>query len=88
MIYIIRVSKTEVKKRRPRFFYDIATVASFPKYSNMFSTTPYHLTKEHNVIYFLFFVFFSDTTACYADQDDDIIFEDFARLRLKGETDG
>jgi len=30
----------------------------------------------------------TDTTACYADQDDDIIFEDFARLRLKGETDG
>jgi len=29
-----------------------------------------------------------DNTACYADQDDDIIFEDFARLRLKGETDG
>lgn len=28
-----------------------------------------------------------DTTECYADQDDDIIFEDFARLRLKGETD-
>ena len=27
-------------------------------------------------------------TACYADQDDDIIFEDFARLRLKGELDG
>ena len=53
----------------------------------MFSTTPYHLTEEHNVIPY-FFVFFSDTTACYADQDDDIIFEDFARLRLKGETDG
>ena len=33
------------------------------------------------------FVSFSETTACYADQDDDIIFEDFARLRLKGETD-
>jgi len=30
---------------------------------------------------------FSDTTTCYADQDDDIIFEDFARLRLKGETE-
>jgi len=29
----------------------------------------------------------TETTACYADQDDDIIFEDFARLRLKGETD-
>jgi len=28
-----------------------------------------------------------DNAACYADQDDDIIFEDFARLRLKGETD-
>ena len=81
------VGKTVVRKRRPRFFYDIATVASFPKYSNMFSTTPYHLTEEHNVIPY-FFVFFSDTTACYADQDDDIIFEDFARLRLKGETDG
>jgi len=26
-------------------------------------------------------------TACYAEQDDDIIFEDFARLRLKGETE-
>jgi len=26
-------------------------------------------------------------TACYADQEDDIIFEDFARLRLKGETE-
>lgn len=35
----------------------------------------------------IFFIFFSETTACYADQDDDIIFEDFARLRLKGETD-
>ena len=33
------------------------------------------------------FFCFSDTTECYADQDDDIIFEDFARLRLKGETD-
>ena len=32
--------------------------------------------------------YFSDNAACYADQDDDIIFEDFARLRLKGETDG
>jgi hypothetical protein len=31
--------------------------------------------------------FFRDTTTCYADQDDDIIFEDFARLRLKGETE-
>jgi hypothetical protein len=31
--------------------------------------------------------FSSDTSACYAEQDDDIIFEDFARLRLKGETD-
>lgn len=30
----------------------------------------------------------TETQACYADQDDDIIFEDFARLRLKGETDG
>ena len=31
----------------------------------------------------------TETTApCYADQDDDIIFEDFARLRLKGEMDG
>jgi len=30
----------------------------------------------------------TETAACYADQDDDIIFEDFARLRLKGETDG
>jgi beta-arrestin len=29
----------------------------------------------------------ADGTTCYADQDDDIIFEDFARLRLKGETD-
>lgn len=29
----------------------------------------------------------TDTTTCYADQDDDIIFEDFARLRLKGETE-
>merc|ERR1712083_356823 len=29
----------------------------------------------------------TETTACYAAQDDDIIFEDFARLRLKGETD-
>merc|ERR1712008_356818 len=29
----------------------------------------------------------TETTACYADQDDDIIFEDFARPRLKGETD-
>ena len=28
-----------------------------------------------------------DGTTCYADQDDDIIFEDFARLRLKGETE-
>jgi len=26
-------------------------------------------------------------TACYAEQEDDIIFEDFARLRLKGETE-
>ena len=30
---------------------------------------------------------FRDTAECYADQDDDLIFEDFARLRLKGETD-
>ncbi|XP_069941590.1 beta-arrestin-1 isoform X3 [Cherax quadricarinatus] len=30
---------------------------------------------------------FMDGTTCYADQDDDIIFEDFARLRLKGETE-
>ena len=30
---------------------------------------------------------FRDATACYAEQDDDIIFEDFARLRLKGETE-
>jgi len=29
----------------------------------------------------------TDATACYAEQDDDIIFEDFARLRLKGETE-
>ncbi|XP_076043459.1 beta-arrestin protein kurtz isoform X1 [Oratosquilla oratoria] len=29
----------------------------------------------------------NDGTTCYADQDDDIIFEDFARLRLKGETE-
>lgn len=29
----------------------------------------------------------TDGTTCYADQDDDIIFEDFARLRLKGETE-
>lgn len=29
----------------------------------------------------------TEESACYADQDDDIIFEDFARLRLKGETD-
>jgi len=29
----------------------------------------------------------TDGTSCYADQDDDIIFEDFARLRLKGETE-
>merc|ERR1712008_457608 len=29
----------------------------------------------------------TETTACYADQDDDIILEDVARLRLKGETD-
>jgi len=29
----------------------------------------------------------TDTAECYADQDDDLIFEDFARLRLKGETD-
>ena len=49
--------------------------------------TPYLLTKGHNVLNLLFCIF-SDTTACYADQDDDIIFEDFARLRLKGETDG
>ncbi|XP_069941591.1 beta-arrestin-1 isoform X4 [Cherax quadricarinatus] len=31
--------------------------------------------------------FIRDGTTCYADQDDDIIFEDFARLRLKGETE-
>ena len=30
---------------------------------------------------------FRVATACYAEQDDDIIFEDFARLRLKGETE-
>ena len=30
---------------------------------------------------------FRDASTCYADQDDDIIFEDFARLRLKGETE-
>jgi beta-arrestin len=29
----------------------------------------------------------TDASTCYADQDDDIIFEDFARLRLKGETE-
>ncbi|GAB6019766.1 Beta-arrestin-1, variant 2 [Chamberlinius hualienensis] len=29
----------------------------------------------------------TDETTCYPDQDDDIIFEDFARLRLKGEMD-
>jgi beta-arrestin len=29
----------------------------------------------------------TDTTTCYADQDDDIIFEDFARLRFEGETE-
>ena len=40
--------------------------------------------KHFNLtIYFLF----SDNAACYADQDDDIIFEDFARLRLKGESE-
>ena len=33
------------------------------------------------------FVCGRDGTTCYADQDDDIIFEDFARLRLKGETE-
>jgi len=27
------------------------------------------------------------TGATYADNDDDLIFEDFARLRLKGETE-
>jgi beta-arrestin len=27
------------------------------------------------------------TTNTYADNDDDLIFEDFARLRLKGETE-
>ena len=85
MIHINRVGETAIRKGRPRFFYDIATTASFPKYSNMFSTTPYHLRLK-NIIQFTYF--FSDTTACYADQDDDIIFEDFARLRLKGETDG
>ncbi|XP_014676064.1 PREDICTED: uncharacterized protein LOC106816031 [Priapulus caudatus] len=30
----------------------------------------------------------ADETHVYADQDDDIIFEDFARLRLKGEMEG
>lgn len=29
----------------------------------------------------------TDGTNCLGDQDDDIIFEDFARLRLKGETE-
>ncbi|XP_023235075.1 beta-arrestin-1-like isoform X2 [Centruroides sculpturatus] len=29
----------------------------------------------------------TDGTSCLADQDDDIIFEDFARLRLRGETE-
>jgi len=29
----------------------------------------------------------TNTNATYADNDDDIIFEDFARLRLKGETE-
>lgn len=29
----------------------------------------------------------TDGTPCYPDPDDDIIFEDFARLRLKGETE-
>lgn len=29
----------------------------------------------------------TNTAASYADNDDDIIFEDFARLRLKGETE-
>jgi len=32
-------------------------------------------------------VLVTNTNATYADNDDDIIFEDFARLRLKGETE-
>lgn len=28
-----------------------------------------------------------EVTTCNAEQDDDIVFEDFARLRLKGETE-
>lgn len=47
--------------------------------------------KVHCVIYKTFSKIFTlynrDGTTCYADQDDDIIFEDFARLRLKGETE-
>lgn len=35
----------------------------------------------------IFTLYNRDGTTCYADQDDDIIFEDFARLRLKGETE-
>lgn len=29
----------------------------------------------------------SEVTTCNTEQDDDIVFEDFARLRLKGETE-
>jgi len=37
----------------------------------------------------MFFYNYSSETSpqSYAEQDDDIIFEDFARLRLKGETE-
>ena len=30
---------------------------------------------------------YSEVTTCNPEQDDDIVFEDFARLRLKGETE-
>ena len=57
--------------------------------TNLIQLDPWVQTQNwNNAKFTLFnFFFFSDNAACYADQDDDIIFEDFARLRLKGETD-
>lgn len=42
-----------------------------------------NLIQSIRILYFIFVFFFSDDDY----KDDDIIFEDFARLRLKGETE-